>query len=336
MVAERRSLHWLALGVALLTVFAIAAAPARETSQRPEGWVLTGELVAAEAEYFRVPPSARWQIKLVWMIEEGSEVAPGQAVARLDPGDTQDSLVDRQDRLQKKRQEVALHEAQAQLDQLDKELEVARTQAAYEKAKLDAAVPRQVLEGKDYRTRQLELKKKKDEFDAARMALQVTLATRLATEATDQIEIAQLEEEIARYEGILDALVLRAHRPGIVVYGEHPWWGRKFQEGDQVQLGFTIASIPDLTTLEVHAWALEADLPGIFPGQQARIRLDAFPDREYHAQVVAIGVSGEKRSLWGRAPYFPITLRLEEIDTSIMKPGMSVRCELMPAEESGS
>ncbi|HHN75589.1 MAG TPA: hypothetical protein ENK10_10200, partial [Acidobacteria bacterium] len=145
MVAERRSLHWLALGVALLSVFAIAAAPARETSQRPEGWVLTGELVAAEAEYFRVPPSARWQIKLVWMIEEGSEVAPGQAVARLDPGDTQDSLVDRQDRLQKKRQEVALHEAQAQLDQLDKELEVARTQAAYEKAKLDAAVPRQVL-----------------------------------------------------------------------------------------------------------------------------------------------------------------------------------------------
>ncbi|MDQ7008553.1 MAG: efflux RND transporter periplasmic adaptor subunit [Acidobacteriota bacterium] len=333
MTVEVKLRRLLAVTGGALLVLAGAAAPARTPLQRPEGWILSGSLVAATAEYFRVPESARWQIKLVWLIEEGSEVGPKDAVARLDPGDTRDSLIDRQDRLQKKRQEVALHQAQAQLDRLDKQLELARAEADYEKARLDAAVPEQVLEGKDYRARQLELRKKKDELDAARMALMVSEAARLATEATDQIEIADLEEEIARYETILDNLVLRAHRPGIVVYGEHPWWGRKFQEGDQVQFGFTIASIPDLDTLEVHAWALEVDLPGIFPGQRARVRLDAFPDREFSARVVTIGVSGEKRALWGKAPYFPVTLRLDQVDPAVMKPGMSVQCELLPPGE---
>lgn len=323
----------LALATALATLLpaahAVGADPA-EAPPRAEGWVLTGSLVAKEAQVFRVPRASNWQIQLTWMIEEGSQVEPGDPVARLDPGETQDELIDARDRLQQKQQDMVLHETQAELDRIGKQLALATAEAEADKARIDASVPQDVLEGKDYRERQLELKRKEDARQAARMDLAVSEASHRATAAGDQIEIAQLERSIARFEEELENLVMRADRTGIVVYGEHPWWGRKFQEGDQVQMGFVIATIPDLDTLEVHAWALEVDLPGIHPGQKASVVLDAWPEREFGAQVVAIGISGEKRSLWGETPWFPVTLRLDEVETSIMKPGMSVRCVLEP------
>lgn len=326
-----------AVGLALGMLLGTADGAGRAVQQqRPEGLVLSGALRAAEAEYFVVPRTSSWQIQLKWLIEEGTRVEPGDAVARLDPGNTEENLTEARDDLLKKKQEKVLHDTQARLDHLGLEVALAKAEAELAKARLDAEVPQDVLQGKDYRERQLEMQKKKDALDAARMALVAGEADRVATEFGDQLDIADLEESIKQYEEELDALVMRATRSGIVVHEEHPWFGRKFREGDRVQPSFILASIPNLETLQVRAWAMEPDLPLLALGQKARLYLDAFPSEEYEGEVIAVGASGQKRSQWGKAPYFPVTIRLERIDEQIMKPGMSVRCELEPAGEGVS
>ena len=304
--------------------------------ERPEGLVLSGALRAAEAEYFVVPRASSWQIQIKWLIEEGSRVESGDAIARLDPGNTEENLEEARDKLLEKKQEKVLHDTQARLDRLGLEVALAKAEAELAKARLDADVPQDVLQGKDFRQRQLELQKKKDALDAARMALLSGEATRIATEFGDRLDIGELEESIKEYEKELDSLVMRATRSGIVVHEEHPWFGRKFREGDRVQASFILASIPDLETLQVRAWAMEPELPLLSVGQRARLYLDAFPAEEYEGEVIAVGASGQKRSQWGKAPYFPVTIRLDRIDEQIMRPGMSVRCELGFAAEGAS
>ncbi len=61
------------------------------------------------------------------------------------------------------------------------------------------------------------------------------------------------------------------------------------------------------------------------------MRLDAFPERVFEGEVVSVGAAGERRTSWGRAPYFLVKISLDERDTAVMKPGMSVRCEIATA-----
>jgi multidrug resistance efflux pump len=114
------------------------------------------------------------------------------------------------------------------------------------------------------------------------------------------VEIAQLRRRIDALQTELDSLVLRAGRAGIVVHEEHPWSGRKVRQGDQLQANFPVASIPELSSLEIVIWANEVDLPKLATGQQARLRLDARPDLVLSGEVVEIGRTGEDHRAWGR------------------------------------
>ena len=105
----------------------------------------------------------------------------------------------------------------------------------------------------------------------------------------------------------------------------------------QVEMGFVLASIPDLDTLEVLAWAMEPELPALEEGQRVSLRLDAYSARQFRGQVTSVGISGQKRVQWGDSPYFPVRIRIVDPDTAIMRPGMSVSCEIdLGGKEEGS
>ena len=120
--------------------------------------VLTGSLRATDSEMLVTPASSTWQVSLQWLIEEGSPVEPGDPVARFDPGSTQSELHNKEDQLEEKRQERESQQAQASLRRMELELALKRAEVEYKKAQIDASIPQDVLEGKDYRERQLKLK----------------------------------------------------------------------------------------------------------------------------------------------------------------------------------
>jgi multidrug resistance efflux pump len=305
---------------------AVASTPAATDEPAP---ILTGTLRAAEAERFNAPLTSTWRMTLAWIRPEGDRVAPGEAVARFDPGSLRDNLLQAEDALEDKRLERVGQVTEGRLQALKLELAERRAETELEKARIDASIPEGVLEGKDYRERQLESMRKQAAYHTAQDERSAHEANHRANLAAIDIEIRQLEDDIRRYEEELASLELTATRSGIVVHETH-WNGRKVRAGDTLHANAPVASVPDLDSLEALAWAAEPDVPHLAPSQPVELVLDAYPDRSFRGTIVAIGRAGEQRPLWGEAPYFRVRILIDGVDTAIMRPGMSVRCEPEP------
>ncbi len=294
---------------------------------------LSGSLAAREAERFSVPVTDTWQIQLKWLVEEGVTVESGDPIARFDSSGLEVRLAETEDRLADSLQQRSLEESEGRLQRMNLELELKRAEVEFKKASIDASVPQDTLKGVDFRERQYKLREAEKRLGDAHISIETHDSAETSKLAGRDIEIAQAREHIERYKKELEMLVLRATGPGIVVHEVHPWFGRKVREGDQLQATFPVARIPDLSTLEVEGWATEIDLTQVAKGQAAIVLLDAYPGKEFRGRVSEIGRGGEARDQWGRAPYFRVRIELDERDPILMKPGMSVRCEL-PADDS--
>jgi multidrug efflux pump subunit AcrA (membrane-fusion protein) len=306
----------------------VADASAAVESPTEDELLLTGVLRATDSELLDTPTSTTWQLSLQWLIEEGSAVQPGDAIARFDPGATQTNLHNEQDQLEAKRQERESRIAQDAIRRMELELAQRKAEVAYKKAQIDAAVTQDLLAGKDYRERQQLLRETKQGFDNAQLdSLDHETASRSGISEMD-IEVLELNKEIQDLEDELGSLTLRASRRGIVLHEMHRWFGRSVRVGDRMQATMPVASIPEVHSLEVEAWAGETDAARMETGMLVRILLDANPSLDFDGVVEYIGGAGERRESWGRGSYRRVGIRVHQVDPGIMKPGMSVRCEV--------
>ncbi len=313
------------------TPVALTTAPATETKlaeAEEEALVLTGTLRATESELLDTPTSSTWQLSLQWLIDEGSPVEPGDAIARFDPGATLTNLHDKKDQLEEKKQDRESRIAQDAIRHMELQLALRKAEVAYKKAQIDASVPENLLAGKDYRDRKFDLRETDQAFrDAQLDLLEHETASNSRVSELD-IEVAELRRDIEELEEELESLTLRASRRGIVLHEMHRWTGQPIRVGDRLRASMPVASIPEVASLEVEAWAGETDAARLQAGMPARILLDADPSRTFHGSVVFVGAAGERRESWGRGKYQRIAIRIDGVDPDVMKPGMSVRCEV--------
>ena len=297
--------------------------------------VLTGTLRAAEADVLSTPQTSVWQLSLQWLIEEGSRVEAGDAIARFDPAGVESNLQTSEDELVGKLETRSSERSQAASKRMELELALKRAEIGYRKARLDADIPQDILENKDYRQRQLDLAKTRNDLDRAQRELEAHDVQTRSKAAELDLDIRALRDEIQRRKDELASMTLVAPRAGIVVHEIHPWQGRKVRIGDQLQASFPVARIPNLDTMEVEAWAGEVDASMLRDGLFVEYFLDAYPERRFDGRVVSVARAAERRVSWGRANYIRIRLGLDETDSAIMKPGMSVRCEVQTAPAVG-
>lgn len=325
------------IGLGLTAVLACAAPPTTTpppaavtavSSAPEEGLVLTGELRATESELLDTPTSSTWQLSLQWLIEEGSAVEAGAAIARFDPGASQTNLHNKQDQLEEKRQERESRIAQDAIRHMELELALRKAEVAYQKARIDAGVEEDLLGGKDYRERQYRLRQTETAFRDAQLDLLDQETTSNSGVSEIDIELMELGKDISDLEKELESLTLRATRPGIVLHETHRWFGRTVRVGDRMQATMPVASIPEVRSLEVEAWAGETDAARLEAGLPVTIRLDADPSRVFDGAVADIGTAGERRESWGRGNYRRVGIHIDRVDPEMMKPGMSVRCEI--------
>ena len=100
---------------------------------------------------------------------------------------------------------------------------------------------------------------------------------------------------------------------------------RRPQVGDSVWSGVPIATVPDLTHMQVTAFVREVDLHRVRVGLIAKIAIEAYPDLRLQGRIQHIGSLAENvvDSPW---KFFPVTLGLESSDERL-RPGMSARVE---------
>jgi HlyD family secretion protein len=287
--------------------------------------VLTGELDAARGEAITVPSLPTWQTSVKWLATDGAEVSEGDRVVELDNATfTADLDTKRQNELQAI-QEMQQKTEEWKADLQQKQLEFETKKSELEKAKLDAAVPADLLSAREYEDRQTKLHRATNEFEKARDVLASQKGGVESERRNLELRLQKAKREIGIAEHAIKALVLRAPRQGIVVIRDHPWEGRKIQLGDTVFVGFALALIPEQASLRVSAALADVDDGRVGVGMPATIVLDGYPDRKFTGKVVSISAVAQESARQSLRRAFKVIVALDGIDAARMRPGLSAR-----------
>ena len=231
------------------------------------------------------------------LIEEGMTVQEGQVVARLDDKTQQAQLALAEAQLSSAR--AALAEIQAQLTQAELDLKRAEELAA-----------RQLVS--------------QSELDAARANAE-TLRARLAS-GRENVVVSQRNVDVAGDQ--LDNTIIRAPFAGVVVT-------KNAQPGEMISPisaggGFTrtgICTIVDMDSLEVEVDVNEAYIQRVRAGQSVNAVLDAYPDWQIPAEVIAIVPTADRQKATVR-----VRIGFREKDERILR-DMGVKVAFLGAEE---
>ena len=287
--------------------------------------VLTGEMRAARGDDITVPRLPSWQTSIKWLATDGAEVKKGDRVVELDNSQFATNLDGKRQAVAQAEQELQEKEAEWSADTLEKQLDVERKRADADKARIDASVPADLLSVREYSDRQL--KKEKADTELAK-AIDVLRAQRAGVDADREnlrINLGKAQRELQLAEDAIAALVLKAPRDGIVVLKDHPWEGRKLQEGDGIWVGFPIAQIPEMTSLRLEASLPDVDDGKIADGMPATVILDAYPSMSFPGRITAISAVAQESARNSLRRQFRVVVTLEKLDIALMRPGLSAR-----------
>lgn len=231
------------------------------------------------------------------LIEEGMTVEKDQVVARLD---------DSTQKAQLALAEAQLGSAQAVLDEIRAQLK----QAELDLVRAEELARRQLASAAD--------------LDAARANAE-TLRARLIS-GEENVVVARRSVDVAKDQ--MDNTIIRAPFAGVVVT-------KNAQPGEMISPisaggGFTrtgICTIVDMASLEIEVDVNEAYIQRVQSGQSVNAVLDAYPDWQIPAEVIAIVPTADRQKATVR-----VRIGFREIDGRVLR-DMGVKVAFLGAQQ---
>jgi HlyD family secretion protein len=305
---------------------------------------VAGELAPVRAVRISVPRfRERGQVPIQAMAQEGSLVKAGDALLQIDNAQLIASLNSEEINLDKAENDLARKQSELDVQLKDLEMELSTRKLDLEKAQLKAEIEKDLISLRDWQDNQFNFQRARKEFD--RVTQKMELIRKAAAEelALFQIKRDQSQAKIKTIQDDLAALRITAPVAGTVVYENAPTtWNRnendpprKFQVGDQVSPGQIVMSVVDLGEMEVRAFVSEVDGGLLRTGQRARVVVDSHAGTEFTGAVDYVPEVAERLRRLSNVRVFIARLKLDSADPQLMKPGMSVRAEIILDEREG-
>jgi RND family efflux transporter MFP subunit len=222
------------------------------------------------------------------LVEEGTQVEPGQILARIDASNAEAALRLAEAQLEVARQALAETDANLALAELD----LRRQRELIDKAIVSPA-----------------------DFDRAESAARALRGRR------DRIvsEITVAERQVDVYRQQLDDTIIRAPFAGVVT-------SKNAQPGEMISPmssgGYTrtgVCTMVDMSSLEIEIDVNESYINRVTPGQPVVATLDSYPDWKIPAHVIAIIPSADRQKATVR-----VRVGFEKLDPRIL-PDMGVK-----------
>ena len=290
---------------------------------------VSGEIRATNSFTLTTPRVRFSQAPVVYLVPEGRTVAAGDTVIRFATTEFDKTIIDRESELDMQQSDYRKLQADQASRMLDLQSQLRTNELAMDQAQLQ--VEKVKFES--------EVSRKEAEINNERCKLNLESAKRriLAQERVDHSEdlkaklrIQQLESDLSKLRSEREQLIMRAPMPGLVVYEMNWQTGRKIAVGDSPWPGMSIVSLPDLSKMQTLSNVNEVDISKVAVGQQATVRLDAFPDRTFDAVVGSVGTIGQIKDRSSNMKTFEVVLDITGRDP-ILKPGMTTSNEIIMA-----
>lgn len=182
----------------------------------------------------------------------------------------------------------------------------------------------------DYREAQRELERTHARNRSRLAQAQAKLESARASYELHEARVAKLQRQIG-------GCIMRAPSPGIVIYGTSADWRQRREDpvevGDMVHKGQKILTIPNSGLMGVELAVHESSVDKVRVGQQAKVTVEAFPDRAFPGRVTSVAPLPDPQQGW-LDPGVKVYTTHVIIDGShdFIKPGMSAKVEILIEE----
>ena len=307
-------------------------ATAQEKAARP--LLLTGEVVALDAQDIIVPPSNSWPVVLRTYVPDGAVVKKGDVVMSIDPGNQATQITALDTQIEQARARAERERADLEVKAVEAAQALAASEAALAKAKVDAALPSTYVSALDYDRYQGERERAGRDLEVKQSQLASARAAVARRSEDGDLEVRKLQLGLAFAKAQIASSSVRAAMDGVVVHGFSPWRGRRFDEGESAQPGSSVGQVIGNSALSVRTWVLEADRNHLKSGDEVRIRFDALPGAIVSSRIGTIAQAPESRAAWGEGKYFRTDLALPADLDLALAPGMSALVQPLAQSET--
>jgi multidrug efflux pump subunit AcrA (membrane-fusion protein) len=233
-----------------------------------------------------------YELTITHMVEEGTVVDSGDYVATLDHKAVEEQIKLAQDEMDKTLSEY-------EDSKIDSNLNLSNQRDVIVNARLDLAEKKIIMEESVYESPSIQKKASMDLDKASRKLDQEQKAYGLKQKQ----EINRVERKYISYRQILErsgelqklfsSLEITAPKAGILTYFKFPW-GEIIKTGSKVgPYNSAIASIPEMTNLISRTYINEIDISKVKIGQNVKLGIDAFPDKQLSGQVISVANIGQ-------------------------------------------
>jgi RND family efflux transporter MFP subunit len=274
-------------------------------------------------------PMQAGELQIVKLAKGGAEVKAGDVVVEFDGSTLRRTMQEKQSELKQAEAEIEQATAQSKITQEQNATELMKANYNIQRAKLEVqkgdTVPR--LENEKAKLALADAEQKLKELQAKMKA------DAAATDADLSNRRRKREKalfDFQRAERGLQNLQLKAPVDGMVnvlpnYRASGPFGGGEveFREGDRAWPGALVVELPDLTSIHLQARLEETDRGRLNVGEQATIRIEAIPGKEFKAKIDRISVLARPDfSSWPPTRLFDLGLVLLDTDAKI-RPGMA-------------
>ena len=273
--------------------------------------------------------------RIVKLADSGKPVKNGDIVIEFDGVQQEQNLIEKSTDVRTADSEIVQTKAQHKIENEMDGMNLMQSEYNVERAKLEASKA-EILS---------EIEGAKDRIDVGVSEgelnkVKTTIRSRKISQAADVERLDQKKDKSVRdtqlAKSYLSKMVMRAPNDGIVnilpnfraggSFGQSP---PPFKEGDRVWTGAAIAEIPDLSEMRVELKLEEVDRGKLRLGQQVRVRVDAVPEKEFHAEMDWISpIAQLVFRTFPPEKLFPARATLKNLDPRL-RPGMSATAEII-------
>ena len=289
-----------------------------------------GELEAISAINIS-SPSIPWRyggnIKISYIVKDGTEVNAGDTVIIFDPSEVNKGILDAQGKI-----EISVAELEKLKAQQESDLEELR--ADYEVTRISHEISKIKFEQAEYESdimkKQIQLNLEKAEIALERAKEQIDNRIKINVEEIKQKNLS-IEQDQARFHeanNALQQLTVVSPSPGIAILQRSWQSGNKYQTGDQVWTGQPLISLPDLSKLKATVKINEVDIAKIIKGLNVEIKPDAFSDSKFTGTVMEVANLAINKEGSTKIKVFPVEIYLNETHKDLL-PGLTVSCRII-------
>lgn len=294
---------------------------------------VTGELEAKNSIEIKGPEEARaagiWQMKISNLVAEGTVVKKGEFVADLDKSEIANRL---------KESELSVQKFDAQFTQAKLESTLTLTQARDEMVNMQYSLEEKkiVLEQSSFeapavkRQAQIDYDRTVRTLEQSKKNYVTKTQQSIAKIQAVQADLMKEQQKMAVMLSTVQKFTILAPSDGMVVYARE-WGGKKKVVGSTISpWESTVATLPDLTTMESITYVNEVDIQKITKGQSVTLKLDADPNKKLSGTVTNVANIGEQRPN-SDSKVFEVRILINDRDTTL-RPAMTTANEILIAK----